>query len=70
MAEQTGSIERGRLIAENMMNRAEAKWRHEQGQPHIMAHCEHCADPSPLVDLYRELAARDRLIARGRADEG
>lgn len=38
------SIERGRQIAVSMMDRAEAKHRHEHGQPHTREHCETCAE--------------------------
>ncbi|MEU5157339.1 hypothetical protein [Glycomyces sp. NPDC021274] len=38
------SIERGRQIAVSMMDRAEAKYRHEHGQPHTREHCETCAE--------------------------
>jgi hypothetical protein len=37
------SIERGRQIAMAMMDRAEARWRHEHKQAHNRAHCELCA---------------------------
>jgi len=34
---------RGRQIAESMMDRAEARYRHEHGQPHRRDRCEDCA---------------------------
>jgi hypothetical protein len=38
------AIESGRQIAVSMMDRAEAKYRHEHGQPHTREHCETCAE--------------------------
>jgi hypothetical protein len=38
------AIERGRQIAVSMMDRAEAKYRHANGTPHIREHCETCAE--------------------------
>lgn len=37
------AIERGRQIAESMMDHAEARHRHERGQPHRRDQCEDCA---------------------------
>lgn len=38
------AIERGRQIAVSMMDRAEAKYRHANGTPHLREHCETCAE--------------------------
>jgi len=54
------AVESGRRIAVSMMDRAEAKHRHEYGQPHIREHCETCAEEYWSDCLrpvhYRELA--------------
>lgn len=64
------SIERGRQIAVSMMDRAEAKHRHEHGTPHLREHCETCAEEYWSDRLrpvhYREAAQSLRKIAAGR----
>jgi len=62
----------GRQIAESMMDRAEARYRHEHGQPHRRDRCEDCAREAVAdaarPDHIREAAASlYRLAARRRA---
>lgn len=66
------AIESGRQIAVSMMDRAEAKYRHEHGQPHLREHCEACAEEYWANHLrpvhYREAAASLRAIAAANRD--
>jgi hypothetical protein len=61
------AIERGRQIAVSMMDRAEAKYRHEHGIPHLREDCESCAEEYWNNRLrpvhYREAAESLRKIA-------
>jgi len=62
----------GRQIAESMMDRAEARYRHEHGQPHRRDRCEDCAreavaDAARPVHLREAAASLYRLAARRKA---
>jgi len=61
----------GRQIAESMMDRAEARYRHEHGQPHRRDRCEDCAVQA-VVDAvrpvhYQEAAASLRRLGHDAA---
>lgn len=64
-----GSTERGRQIAVSMMDRAEAVYRHNLGQPHVRGHCETCAEEHWAARLrpvhYREAARSLRVLLDG-----
>jgi hypothetical protein len=61
------SIEHGRQIAMTAMDLAEARWRHEHGQPHRREHCEACARQAVAEAArpvhYREAAKSIRAMA-------
>jgi hypothetical protein len=61
------SIEHGRQIAMTAMDLAEARWRHEHGQPHRREHCEACAREAVAEAArpvhYREAAKSIRAMA-------
>jgi hypothetical protein len=63
------AFEEGRRIAVSMMDRAEAKYRHENGIPHLREHCETCAEEYWSNRLrsvhYREAAESIRKYADG-----
>lgn len=67
------AVERGRQIAVSMMDRAEAAYRHEHGQPHTREHCESCAEEYWRTRLapahYREAAASLRALGHDTAAE-
>jgi hypothetical protein len=64
---EAADIEHGRQIAMTAMDLAEARYRHEHGQPHRREHCETCAREA-VADAakpghLREAAASLRAIA-------
>lgn len=67
---EAASIERGREIAEQMMDRAEARHRHERGQVHRRDECEDCAREAVAAAArpvhYREAIGSLRAIAEHR----
>lgn len=66
------AVEHGRQIAMTAMDLAEARWRHEHGQPHRRDHCETCAREA-VADAarpghYREAADSLDKLAAARLD--
>jgi hypothetical protein len=64
---EAADVEHGRQIAMTAMDLAEARYRHEHGQPHRHEHCETCAREA-VADAakpghLREAAASLRTIA-------